>query len=281
MVRALARDRLIDEGCPSCDCGVSLASSLYLTDPPVKSCALCSRLAGEHVFHPIAEFGWHVYEDRLPGLQSECLAAMNRRLLAAVLTTAPLDELRAKLPEPDGLRCSRARLDSSPLPGTALAVVEMLQPLREEADDRLHVENRTPRPARPRREPEIVGPTSLFCDTSRPPMDYDWGETYQVGDRIVHPKFGWCCVITVDGRSVVVATSDQDRVLVHRRLVAVRDDLVELVCEWGDPITPEMAAAYCEISLEEAARQLNAMVRYGIACRAGRAYNHCPRKEAA
>lgn len=94
-------------------CRRPLSLSVYSktdVDDLLKSCSLCSRLAGEHVFHPIAQFGlWHVYDDTdhiQP--QSECIAGFRARVEMT-------DEERAEW-NPPGDRCRARRRPAGAVP---------------------------------------------------------------------------------------------------------------------------------------------------------------------
>jgi hypothetical protein len=112
----------------TCPCGSPLARSLYSVAGPqlVKSCAYCSRLAGEHVYHPLAAFGlWHRYKDASTTPQSECIAAYRARtsgtpVPAAVVTCS-------------GMRAAGAYPTNAQHP----AIREALEPLRAEAEEAL------------------------------------------------------------------------------------------------------------------------------------------------
>lgn len=154
----------IDPDCPSCSCGVQLATSLYinLAGEVAKSCALCSRLAGEHVFHPLREFGlWHAPQDddRQPYPQSECLAALRARGDAGFgcITTMEVNQLRVLLKKfawgGEGCLAARAR-GQSPLPAGEDVVRRALEPMRSEMSDRLAARDR-PRQIQPARLPPV------------------------------------------------------------------------------------------------------------------------------
>lgn len=273
-----------DPGVPSCECGGSLATSVYIVTAGRlrKSCALCSRLAGAHVFHLIAEFGWHcpTHDEGMPYPQSECLASWGPRIEAAVVTTAPLEELREKLAGFPivGMNCTLVRATGeTPRPPHDPAIAEYLEPLRQEAADAFLANltgadgPRDPRPARVKRcrQPEITGPTSYSYNPDRAPRPYDQAERYNVGDRVVHPIFGVCLVVLADRKAITVATPDKLRLLVHDRTVEVRHDLIELVRLYGEPLSIAEVADYCAIEIDDALRQMNALVRAGLVARVG------------
>lgn len=129
-----------DSDCPGCaDCGQPLSTSVYLVRGAIyKSCALCSRVAGEHVYHRIIDFGmWHTNtEEKRPYPQSECVRAYRARVAATEpLSGKTSDQLAVLLPNLPavGRRCAKRNGETPMTAGNPL-VVEALEPLREEAE---------------------------------------------------------------------------------------------------------------------------------------------------
>lgn len=127
----------------ACGCGQALSTSVYLIRGSIyKSCALCSRVAGEHVFHRIIEFGmWHI--DNRPGErpypQSECVKAYRARVAAtAPLTGKTNEQIAPLLPTlpASGRRCSALK-NETPLTSLDERVIEALEPLRQHAEEEL------------------------------------------------------------------------------------------------------------------------------------------------
>lgn len=128
---------------PGCaDCGQPLSTSVYLVRGSIyKSCALCSRVAGQHVYHRIIEFGmWHTNTDeKRPYPQSECIRAYRARVAAVeTLTGKTNEQLASLLPSLPaiGRRCAKRNGETPLLPGDPL-VAEALEPLRQEAEAEL------------------------------------------------------------------------------------------------------------------------------------------------
>lgn len=82
----------------------------------------------------------------------------------------------------------------------------------------------------------------------RAPRAYDQADRYEVGDRI---------------------TQTGPKILAHGRVIEVRADLIELVRDYGEPLTVDEVASYCAIEIDDALRQLNALIRAGVVVRAG------------
>lgn len=126
---------------PDCSaCGRALNSSHYaIVDGQLhKSCSLCSRVLGEHVFHKIAAFGvWHSYPNRRPDPQSECLEATKARFQreCTSLADVPYSQLAGILPTlpAGGVTCPDVRV----LTTEHGEVAAMLEVLRSEAEDDL------------------------------------------------------------------------------------------------------------------------------------------------
>lgn len=131
-----------DPNCPGCQ--GELTTSVYTFDKDgalLKSCALCSRVAGEHVFHQMSDFGvWHTpqLEGGKSFPQSECVPAYRARAESTSTGFAAIegDALREALPTlpHKGIRCTAAgRIRAS----TNSQVLGELEILRREADERL------------------------------------------------------------------------------------------------------------------------------------------------
>ena len=126
---------------PDCSaCGRALNSSHYaIIDGQLhKSCSLCSRVLGEHVFHKMGAFGvWHSYKDRRPDPQSECMEATKARFQheRTSLADVPYGQLAGILPTlpAGGLSCPEVRV----LTTDNGEVAAMLEVLRREAEDDL------------------------------------------------------------------------------------------------------------------------------------------------
>jgi hypothetical protein len=154
-----------EPGCPKCSaCAAALNQSTYIIVPSGlgKSCALCSRIAGVHIYHPIEDFGkWHIpAEDRDdPYPQSECLRSWTARLETGKsgVTTLPVEELRILLGSMRirGTRCDR--IEVVPRQIDDPRVVEAIEPHRRRAAVELGLERPAPkadpRPSVIRRRP--------------------------------------------------------------------------------------------------------------------------------
>jgi hypothetical protein len=105
-----------------------------------KSCALCSRVLGEHVYHVMPAFGiWHAYKDQRPGPQSECVIAFRARADSPGTRFAdvPYAQLAGMLPTlpADGFTCATRGL--KPRTAEDGEVAAMLEVLRHEAEEDL------------------------------------------------------------------------------------------------------------------------------------------------
>lgn len=151
------------EPCSNCSaCAGALNHSTYIVTPSGlgKSCALCSRLAGVHVYHPIADFGkWHVpaEDGGDPYPQSECLKAWTARLQSGHERVTTHPELRTILAgmKVVGVRCDR--IEVVPRQIDDPKVVNAIEPHRREAARALGIEKPLPkvdpRPSVIRRRP--------------------------------------------------------------------------------------------------------------------------------
>lgn len=220
-----------DPACPDCECGLSLAISTYVHAGGrlLKSCLTCSRLAGEHRFHTVPEFGLHRtrdYADGTPSIQSHCLASTAERIRVGTKILDSDFEVQMTNFDVTGRRCRE--LGEVPRLGTDDAIRELI-----EVETTALAEMPAPRESRPRQskaraprvqKPAIPGPTVSF-NPDRAPRAYDDGACYEVGDRIIFADFGTGVVTSAEPHVVVIVGDVGARVLVHnRRRDAARAD---------------------------------------------------------
>lgn len=134
------------ESCSACSRALNVSHYAIIDGQLHKSCSLCSRVLGEHVFHKMSAFGtWHTAnrETGRPFPQSECMAATQARLdssntAVADLPYSQLAGLLNTLPAA-GASCPAVLV----LTAANGEVAAMLEVLRTEAEEDLAA--RTPR----------------------------------------------------------------------------------------------------------------------------------------
>jgi hypothetical protein len=159
-----------DPKCPGCSGELTSTVYVLISLQLFKSCALCSRVAGEHVYHAIDDFGvWHQGVRSAAIMpQTECVAAFRARATSTSRKLSELpagDGLREALPSlpAHGPRCRADQAHGKPVRSDDARVAHALASLRPAAEARLATD-RGPG----RRAPQVYGVEREVAAEPRP-----------------------------------------------------------------------------------------------------------------